>query len=112
MALTVTVETPAEGVTVLRLSGRIDAAAMADFEAILMPHAENPAMVRIVLEGSGMEYIASAGMRVLLKAVKAMTPRKAKLCGAGMGASVTSVLKMTGFHSFIDLRNTVAECLA
>ena len=111
MALTVTVETPAEGVAVLRLSGRIDAAAMADFEAILMPHAENPAVARIVLEGSGMDYVASAGLRALLKAVKAMTPRKAKLYGAGLPGSVASVLKMTGFLSFIELRAGVAECL-
>ena len=112
MALTVTVETPAEGVTVLRLAGRLDASAMADFEAILLPHAENPTVARIVLEGTGMDYIASAGLRVLLKAVKAMMPRKAKLYGAGLGEPVTSVLKMTGFLSFIELRPGVSECLS
>ena len=112
MALTVTVETPAEGVTVLRLSGRLDAAAMADFEAILLPHAENPAVTRVILEGAGMDYIASAGLRSILKAVKAMTPRKAKLYGVGLVASVTSVLKMTGFLPFIELRSTIKECLS
>ena len=111
MTLTVTTETPAEGVTVLRLSGRIDAAAAADFEAILLPRAEDPAVTRIVLEGAGMDYIASAGLRAILRAVKALTARKAKLYGAGLLPSVTSVLKMTGFLPFIELRPTVDECL-
>ena len=112
MALTVTLETPAEDVAVLRLAGRLDAAVMADFEKALLPHAENPAVARVVLEGTAMDYIASAGLRVLLKAVKAMAPRKAKLCGAGLTPAVASVLKMAGFLAFIELRPTVAECLA
>ena len=112
MALTVTTETPAEGVIVLRLSGRLDAAAMQDFEAILLPHAENPAIKRLILEGAGMDYVASAGLRSILKAIKALTPRKAKLYGAGLLPSVTAVLKMTGFLPFIELRATIEECLA
>jgi len=111
MALTVTAEIPAEGVALLRLAGRLDAAGMADFEAALLPHAENPAVQRVVLDGSGMDYVASAGLRVFLKAIKAMTPRKARLYGAGFGAPVVSVLRMTGFLPFIEMRGRIEECL-
>ena len=111
MALMVTALTPAEGVIVLRLSGRLDAAATLEFEAALLPLAENPATTRIILDGAGMDYVASAGLRTILKAIKALTPRKAKLYGAGFLPSVTSVLRMTGFLPFIELRPTVKECL-
>ena len=111
MPLTITVENPAEGVVALRLAGRLDAAATADFEAVLLPHAENPSVRRLVIEGTAMDYVASAGLRSFLKAIKAMNPRQAKLLGAGFGPPVAAVLKMTGFLSFIDLRASLAECL-
>ena len=112
MTLTMATETPAEGVVLLRLTGRVDAAATMDFEAALLPHAENPAVTVVILDGAGMDYIASAGLRVLLNAVKALASRKAKLYGVGLHPSVASVLKVTGFLAFINLRATVAECLS
>ncbi|MDR3077505.1 MAG: STAS domain-containing protein [Planctomycetota bacterium] len=112
MAVTLTVDTLEGGTRVVHIAGRLDAEATADFEAALLPLAEDAGVSRIVLEGSGLVYVASAGLRVLVKAVKGMTPRKAKLLAAAMPETVVSVLKMTGFLSFVDLRKTVDECLA
>ncbi len=97
---------------VLRIKGRLDAAALSDFEAALLPLAEDAALDRVVLEGTDLEYIASAGLRVLLKAIKAMGKRKAKLLGAAFNPQIVSVLKMTGFLSYIDLKENAAEHLA
>lgn len=94
------------GGATVRVEGRLDAAAAPEFEQILMPLAENPKVRRIVLDGERLEYIASAGLRVLLKAVKAMQPRRARILGTRFNESVTAVLDMTGFLAFIDRRST------
>lgn len=96
---------------VLKINGRLDAAALGDFEAALLPLAGDAALERIVLDGTNLEYIASAGLRVLLKAIKAMGKRKAKLLGAAFNPQIVSVLKMTGFLSYIELNDNAAECL-
>ena len=112
MALTVTVEDRDGGIRVVRLAGRLDAESAADFEAALLPLAEDASVVRIALEGSGLVYVASAGLRVLVKAVKAMAPRRAKLAAAALPETVVSVLKMTGMLSFVAVHPTVDDCLA
>lgn len=112
MAITINIETPGEGIAVLHVAGRLDAATAADFEAALLPQAENPAVQRVVLDFSGLEYVASAGLRVFLKAVKAVAPRKAKLYVTGANDMVTSVLKMTGFLAYVTVRPTLDACLA
>ena len=112
MALTVNVTALAEGVVLLGLSGRLDASAAADFEVALLPHAENAAVTRVILDGAGLEYVASAGLRAILKAIKAMTPRKAILYGVGLTPTVVAVLKMTGFLAFVQLRGSIDECLS
>ncbi len=97
---------------VLKINGKLDASALGGFEAALLPLAEDAALERIVLDGTGLQYIASAGLRVLLKAIKSMGKRKARLFGAAFNQQIVSVLKMTGFLSYIDLREDAAACLS
>lgn len=97
---------------VLHITGRLDAAALVDFEAALLPLAEDETLARIVLDGTALEYISSAGLRVFLKAIKAMDRRKAKLLGAAFNQQIASVLKMTGFLAYIELKPGVDDSLA
>lgn len=96
-----------DGAVVVRLSGRLDAAASEDFENALLPRAGDPAMARIVLDGAKLEFVASAGLRVLLKAVKIMQPRGARLQVAGLSPGVLSVLRMSGFMPYVDVVDPV-----
>lgn len=112
MAVIVETERVGDGAAVVKIAGRLDAASIADFEAALLPLAEDAALGRVVLDGTRLDYVASAGLRVLLKAVKAMDQRKAKLLGAAFDPKIVAVLKMTGFLSYIEMRPGVAECLA
>ncbi len=77
MAITMQTEKRDGGVVVLRLNGRLDAASTEEFEAVLMPLAEDPEVKRLILACAGLEFTASAGLRVLIKGIKAMSPRKA-----------------------------------
>ena len=56
----------------------------------------------IVLDLEKLEYISSAGLRVLLKAQKAMKNEKS-LKLKNIGDAVMEVLEITGFADFLDI---------
>lgn len=111
MALAITVTELDGGAVVCELTGSLDASAAEEFEAVFLPLTENPSIHRIILNGSGLDYIASAGLRIFLKAVKTLEARKAELYGANLTGTVKSVLKITGFFRYIEERDTIADCL-
>lgn len=110
MALTVTIDTK-NGVDILRLTGKVDAMATDEFKAALLPLAENPDKKNVVLDFAGVSHLVSAGLRVVLQAVKIMRPRGAVLYVAEMDELVTSIFKTMGFFAFVTPCATVDECL-
>jgi stage II sporulation protein AA (anti-sigma F factor antagonist) len=52
---------------------------------------------RLVLDMAGVEYISSAGLRVLLMAAKRLKEPPAGLVLCGLGPSVRTVLELAGF---------------
>lgn len=112
MAVRLTMERLENGIAVVRVGGRLDASAVGDFEAGILPLAGDEGVSRVILAGGELEYVASAGLRVLVKAIKSMSARKAKLYAAEFRPETLSVLKMTGFQSFMEIRPTLEECLA
>ncbi len=106
------VETEERGPTgaTVRLRGMLEAKAVPEFEAALLPLAGDERIAGIVLDFSGLEFVASAGLRVFLKAVKEMAPRKAGLYGVGMSGEVLPVFRMTGLLKYIPLYSTVEDC--
>ncbi|MDR1519493.1 MAG: STAS domain-containing protein [Planctomycetota bacterium] len=109
VALTIAENAPA-GSAVLHIVGSLDAAAAKDFGDALMPLAENAGLGRVVLDCRELKFVASAGLRVLIGAVKAMRPRQAALCVAGMNDDCVAVLKMTGFLPLLKLAPTIEAC--
>jgi anti-anti-sigma factor len=81
MALQIHVEQLPRGMVVLRLAGRLDVDSYQDCEGALMPLLTTDTR-RLVLDLSGLEYISSMGLRVVLKAHKVME---------GMGGAVALV---------------------
>jgi anti-anti-sigma factor len=102
----------ATGIPVLRVEGRLDAVAVADFSAALMPLAGDAAVKRVVLDCGGLVFVASAGLRVFIAAVKMLKPRGAQLYTAAVAFDIAAVFKMTGLHSLMTMKETVGECLA
>lgn len=101
-----------DGVEILHLQGKLDAGGVEQFKDALTPLAENADNMRVVVDFSGVTFIASSGLRVVLQAVKSMKPRGAVLYAAGMNDLVASVFKTMGFFSFVKHFPTIEECLA
>lgn len=112
MALSITIREENPRTTIVAVSGRLDAMSAAAFEAAALPISENATVEILVFDGAGLEYVASAGLRVFLQVIKHMSAKKAKIFAINLCPTVKGVLEMTGLIPFIELRPGLAECLA
>ncbi|NCC50492.1 MAG: anti-sigma factor antagonist [Spartobacteria bacterium] len=96
---------------IMRLKGRLDtvgaAAAQACFDKY---HTEDYASV--VFDLTHVEFIASAGIRVLLIAAKEAESRGGKLALAGVGGYCLDVLSMSGMVHMLPRYASLDEALA
>lgn len=84
----------------LALTGRLDTVTAPELEkaiAALLPQIDS-----LVLDMSSLEYISSAGLRVILKAYKALAPKNG-LKLTGVQEAVKEVFDITGFSDFLDM---------
>lgn len=102
---------PEFGAAVVRIVGRLTAASLDDFEKALLPLSADAVIGKIVLDGANLQYIASAGLRGLLKAIKELEKHGGKLYAVNLSKNVASVLKMTGFFPYVEIRSSVEDCL-
>ncbi len=111
MALTCTSDRPAAGVAVLIVQGDIDAASAQDFAAAVEPLSRDAAVLRLILDLSGVDYVASAGLRVFLGAIKELRGRKGVLCLAGAKGDTRDILATSGMFRLAGEFATVAAAL-
>lgn len=89
-------------VLILKLRGRLD--------AISSPAAEkkvfeciNGGEKNILLDFEGVDYLSSAGMRMLLSTTKRLKGLSGKLILCSINQNVLDVLKMSGFDHVLEL---------
>ena len=87
-------------VLTLALQGRLDTVTSPELEAELKNSLDG--VESLVLDLSGLEYISSAGLRVLLSAHKTMSVRSGmKVTNAG--EIVREVFEVTGFSDILNI---------
>lgn len=79
--------------TTFALTGRLD--------TVTAPELEK-AMAELLPQTDSLEYISSAGLRVILKAYKALAA-KGGLKLTGVQEAVREVFDITGFSDFLDM---------
>lgn len=97
-----------EDIAIISVFGRIDATSAPDLEGALDQYV-NAGSIKLVVDFSGVEYISSAGLRVLLSVRKRLVPLKGELVLAGLRPFVREVFDMTGFSKIFPLYKTTAE---
>ena len=97
------------GVTILDLTGRLDSDSADAAEAPLLALLQGRGKVLVGLGKVG--FIGSAGLRVIIKAVKQMKASGGtlKFCGASPG--VAKVFEISGLDSLLDLHEHEAGAL-
>lgn len=89
-------------VTVLRPVGRLDGGAAPGLEQALLPHTRQ-AGATVLVDMAEVDYIGSAGMRVLLLGVKRMRQVGGRLCLCGAQEHVLDVLEISGLGRAFEI---------
>ena len=89
-------EERSEGTLVMAPVGRLDSVTSNELEKRLVARIDAGDR-RLVFDMAGVEYISSAGLRVLLMAAKRLKDPAGGLVLCGLGPSVRTVLELAGF---------------
>jgi anti-anti-sigma factor len=101
MAFDASLEMTSAGIAKIILSGELDAAAAPRFKESVERAAEQHAK-RLVLLMEGLEFMASAGLRVLIFAKQKMG-RDVDIYIVSARAPIIETIRMTGFHHSVVL---------
>jgi len=85
-----------QGVTVVALAGQLDSRAAPDFEKALLKLL-GERKHEILLDLAGLEYVASAGLRVFVMIGKRLQAEGGRLALCSLSAGVMKVLEISGF---------------
>lgn len=91
--------------------GRVDSVSSGELERHVVSRLDGGAR-RVVIDLAGVEYISSAGLRVLLVAAKRLKPPQGVLVLCGLGPSVRTVLELAGFMSLFTVEPAREQALA
>ncbi|MBQ6431006.1 MAG: STAS domain-containing protein [Oscillospiraceae bacterium] len=84
----------------LHVQGRLDTTTAPQLEAELK--ASVPGVSKLVLDFAELEYISSAGLRVLLSAQKVMN-RQGAMVVRGVNEDIMDVFELTGFADILTI---------
>ena len=98
------------GVVVVSPQGRIDSTTSAVLERHLQGLAA-AGRTRVVVDFSGVDYISSAGLRVLLALAKRGRDLKGRVALFGLNDSVRQVFELAGFVALFTITATRAEAV-
>ena len=100
-------------VLVVAVTGRIDYMNAENFKSALQPHLANCAAGgdRVVLDLSQLEYVSSAGLRVLMIAAKDVRAKKGTLVAVLLQPVVREIFEISRFTLVFDTFDSVQDAL-
>ncbi len=103
-------ETKQEDLVILEPEGRLDTKTSHEFEKKLLEHL-GAGQRRFVIDLATLEYLSSAGLRVLLMLAKKISGTEGALALCSMSDHVREVFEIAGFMSVFTVRGTRAEAI-
>lgn len=96
-----TIQKNSEGATLnLAIEGRLDTTTAPELEAVVKDSLEG--IGELYVDFSKLEYISSAGLRVLLSMQKQMT-KQGKMVVKNVGSEIMEILDVTGFSDILTI---------
>jgi anti-anti-sigma factor len=99
-----------DGCLILRPVGRLDNSSSPAVERVVSEQI-GAGVTRILFDFSDMDYISSAGLRVVLIAGKRLRPSRGAVALAGMRELVREVFEISGFIGLFPSAPTAEEAL-
>ena len=100
------------GVVVAKPAGRIDQTSAASLESTLSAFWERQDVAALLLDFTGVEYISSVGLRVLMIAARQMRARRARIAVAGLQSIVAEIFSISRFNAVVEVFPSVRDALA
>ena len=97
-------------INIYRLIGRLDSNTSQGFEQKLF-QAISEGAKNMVVDFKDIDYISSAGLRVVLKAFKALQREDGRVILCSMQEYVREIFKMIGIDSFVPILDTMDDAL-
>jgi len=98
-------------VVTLSLKGRLDARTSKLLEETLLGLINEANERLFVIDFQGLEYISSAGLRVLLVAAKGLKSKNGKIVLAALNDHLQKVFDITGFQGIFPIYKNVEEAM-
>ena len=90
-----------DGVTVIALKGRMDSNTSGGLEPVLYDRAGS--CKAVVIDLKNVEYVSSAGLRVLLKTAKISRAGEKRMALAALNPQVLEVFDVSGFTAIFEI---------
>lgn len=95
-------------ILILRFKGRLDALSTPETEKTVFNYIAS-GQSNLLLDFSGVDYISSAGMRMLLAITKKLKTVSGQLVVCSITTNVMDVFKMSGFDHVLELTRSEKE---
>jgi anti-anti-sigma factor len=97
--------------TVLAVTGRVDATTAGALESALNDHIAKGSR-KIILDFTGLVYISSGGLRVLLATAKKLHNDRGRFALCGLSHEVQKIMRLAGFTTIFSIYTTAQEASA
>ena len=104
------IEKRQDGISIVRLLGRLDSNTSPEFEERLFGVIEDGER-SVVVDFEELDYISSAGLRVLLKAAKELKRSEGKIVLCSMKDYIKEVFEIAGFVSLFPIASSVGDAI-
>jgi anti-sigma B factor antagonist len=101
----------ADGVAIIEVAGELDLYTAPRLKEALLA-AIDEGVLRFVIDISGVHFIDSSALGVLIGGVKRLKPKDGKLVLVSVDENVNWIFKITGLNSVFDIYQTREEALA
>ena len=104
------IEEKQSDISIFRLNGRLDTNTSQGFEQKIFQTITDGSK-QVVVDFKDLDYISSAGLRVILKATKAIKREDGRIMLCAMQDYVKEVFEIAGFDSFLPIVATMDDAI-
>ena len=99
-----------DSIKIFRLKGRLDSNTAQGLEDELF-RAISDGSKKIIVDFENLDYISSAGLRILLKANRALLREDGRVILCSMQSYIREIFKTTGIDNFVPILDTIGQAL-
>ena len=94
-------------ILILTIEGSIDSKTAGDLQNQIMDSVADAK--NIIMNLSAVEFLSSAGLRILLMVYRQLKARNGKIILVGVSEDIRDVMEMTGFINFFEIHQTLEQ---